>query len=255
MIITSVSNPKIKELLSLKDKKARKAQGVFLAEGINLVKDIPCDAVIRTYIIGEHVNPNFSLREGAEILRVSDTVLKKLSDVEAPQGIFAVVEIKAGRIDPNFDAIVLDRVRDPGNVGTILRSAAAFGFFNAVLIDCADVYSPKVVRSSMGGGFRLNLIEAEEKQVRELLPVNNYEIFSLDMRGTDILKADFSKTKRHALIVGNEADGVSPSLSSIGKTLSIKMENGVESLNAAAAAAIAMFVAHGNVTLHPLLSI
>jgi TrmH family RNA methyltransferase len=247
MVITSVSNPKIKELTALNDKKVRAISRTFIVEGINIVKDIPPEIKIREYIAIEGVAPElFCARDGVEIVTVSASVFDRLSDVKTPQGVAAVAEIPDKELKNDKNALILDRVRDPGNVGTLLRSAAAFGFFNAVLIDCADAFSQKALRSSMGGIFRLNVAEVREKDVFGLLHKEEYQFLGLDTAGEEIFKYQSSSqntetAKKIALVVGNEADGISDwLLSACDKILSIKMSGQTESLNAATAGAIAM---------------
>ncbi|MDR2091182.1 MAG: RNA methyltransferase [Clostridiales bacterium] len=289
MVITSVSNPKIKELIALNDKKVMRETRTFIVEGINIVKDIPPSVKILKYVAvcGIPLAP-LSVREGVEIITVSENVFARLSRVKNPQGVAAVAEIPEGRIDDGQNALILDRVRDPGNVGTLLRSAAAFGFFNAVLIDCADACSQKVLRSSMGGVFKLNVIEADEKDIFNFLHREKYRFFGLDADGEDIKNisefkdgaggkaalrevenisefksevcnksrkaalagskniSEFkdergSGEKKTALIVGNEADGISNFLrGACDGILSIGMSGEMESLNAAVAGSIAM---------------
>jgi TrmH family RNA methyltransferase len=247
MVITSVSNPKIKELIALNDKKVRAMSRTFIAEGINIVKDIPPHVKILEYVAVEGVAPElFCARDGVEIITVSENVFDRISDLKNPQGVAAVAEIPYKKPRNDQNTLILDRVRDPGNVGTLLRSAAAFGFFNAVLIDCADAFSRKVLRSSMGGIFRLNVAEVEEKDIFSLLPKEKYRFLGLDTEGEDIseYKSEIlcgENNKKIAVVVGNEADGISDWLrSACDKILSIKMSGQTESLNAAVAGSIAM---------------
>jgi TrmH family RNA methyltransferase len=249
MVITSFSNPKIKELIALNDKKVMRETRTFIVEGVNIVKDIPPDIKILEYVAVCGALPElFCPREGVAITTVSADVFGRLSHVKNPRGVIAVAEIPEGRIRKDCNVLILDRVRDPGNVGTLLRSAAAFGFFNAVLINCADVFSQKVLRSSAGGIFRLNIAEVKESDVFGLLPKERYTFFGLDMDGEDISeyergRANENADKKNVLIVGNEADGISERLlGACDKILSIKMSGGTESLNAAAAGSIAMRV-------------
>ena len=178
----------------------------------------------------------------------SESVFKKISDVEAPQGLAAVVRIPNRAFDTGFDALILDRIRDPGNLGSLLRSAAAFNFLNVALLNCADAYSPKTVRASMGGIFRLNILEAAGNGAEDIVFKGRYKIISLDMKGESAEALISGERKLYdgrpfALIIGSEADGISgPCLRLAECSASIEMKNGMESLNASAAGAIAMFL-------------
>ncbi|MDR3263619.1 MAG: RNA methyltransferase [Clostridiales bacterium] len=245
MLISSVSNPKIKEILALKDKKGRHLMRAFIAEGAKLIADIPNGTDVSQYILREDFNlDTFRFQPEAEILTVSKSVFDKISDVETPQGIAAVVKIAERSSDHSRNALILDRIRDPGNLGTLLRSAAAFDFFNVLLINCADTYSQKTVRASMGGIFKLNITETtDDAEIQKFIPSDIYRFIGLDIGGEEI--SGFSRcgdTLKTALIVGSEADGMSDYLSEkCSIELSIGMSNGIESLNAAAAGSIAMF--------------
>ncbi|MDR2047424.1 MAG: RNA methyltransferase [Clostridiales bacterium] len=284
MIITSVSNPKIKEIAALRGKKNPRGSRVFIAEGFKLARDIPPSVKILKYVVldGAAGTADFPYREGAEIITASANVFQSLSDVKTPQGILALAEIPEPNGLSDAAALVLDRVRDPGNVGTLLRSAAAFGFLNAALIDCAGVYSPKALRASMGGVFRLSIFQTSEAELFRRLPKNRFYFIGLDADGdrdiSELLSVNAKNAentdekmkkrlagggdifaqeplnaknanrtppsageRRLALIVGNESGGISERLlRECDVVLSIGMENGVESLNAAAAGSIAM---------------
>ncbi|MDR1939401.1 MAG: RNA methyltransferase [Clostridiales bacterium] len=263
MLITSLSNPKIKDVYALKDKKRRLSARMFIAEGVNLIKDIPANVEILTYVVGENfAKADFKFRAGAEILTVGERVFKKLSDVDTPQEILAVIKMTdSQRVLTDSGILVLDGIRDPGNLGTLFRSAAAFGFLNVVLIDCADAYAPKTVRASMGGIFSLNLREQNRTDALNDVDRGEYTLIGLDMKGESILKYTQNESiprcdkignttqnpKKYAVIVGGEASGISAELlRRCDKTLSIDMQNAVESLNASVAGSIAMYILSRN---------
>lgn len=167
-MITSTSNAKIKRIVQLrKKKKARDAEGVFLVEGIRMFREIPEKLLQEIYI-----SESCEEKEGKEIRRrasacgirpelVSDGVFAYLSDTQTPQGILCVVGQLSYSLEEVADApcphmLVLDRLQDPGNVGTILRTAEGAGV-TGILLDgeCADIYNPKTIRSTMGSVFRM----------------------------------------------------------------------------------------------------
>ncbi|MDR1905361.1 MAG: RNA methyltransferase [Clostridiales bacterium] len=246
MLISSISNKKIKELLELKDKKGRESNRAFIVEGINILKDIPEYISILEYVVRDDISDNeFVPRRGVAVTTVTAKVFSKISDVKTPQGVAAIVSIRDAKFTPNCNALVLDRIRDPGNAGTLIRSAAAFGYKNVFFINGADMYSPKVVRSSMGGLFRLNLFEVNEEDLCEYVKKDKYHISALDAGGVNI--QEYVKTYRsgkpNAIIVGNEADGISKTLLNLSDVaLSIKMDDGIESLNAGVAGSLAMYI-------------
>ena len=136
--------------------------------------------------------------------------------------------------------LILDNIQDPGNMGTLLRTSAATNFKSVLLINCVDIYNDKVLRSTMGGIFRVNCIQIKAEELQQLKE-NNYCIFKADMKGENIF--NYSKpVKPFALVIGNEANGVSQQVSNFcTHTLSIPMQNGVESLNAGVSGSILMY--------------
>ena len=156
MVIVSRNNPQVKKILSLKEKKFRRASGLYLVEGIKQVREAvaagqePVCVVCSESYAGE----TFS----AEPMRVSDGVFEKISDEVAPQGILAVLRIPdLAPVPPRGRCLLLDGVADPGNLGTIVRTANAAGYEDIYLLGCTDAYSPKSVRSAMSGLFFVRL--------------------------------------------------------------------------------------------------
>ncbi len=242
-IIRSVANQKVKLLRSLADKKERDSQGVFIAEGANLVKDIPTDADVRAVFVAESKAESLAelTARFGEPTVLEDRIFQSVSGTVTPSGVLAIVGKPCN--EPNFGKrlMVLDGVSDSGNVGTIIRTAASAGFGDVVLINAADPYSPKAVRASMGGIFKVRVHTMTAEEFLQL----KYSVYVLDMAGEDIFKAQPSA--RFALAVGSEAHGVSDVLSSAAeKVLSIPMTGAVESLNASVSAAIAMYVLNHN---------
>lgn len=256
-MITSTSNAKIKRIAQLrKKKKARDAEGVFLVEGIRMFREIPEKLLQEIYI-----SESCEEKEGKEIRRrasacgirpelVSDGVFSHLSDTQTPQGILCVVRQLSYSLEEVADAscphmLVLDRLQDPGNVGTILRTAEGAGV-TGILLDgeCADIYNPKTIRSTMGSIFRMPFyyIQDLEEGIRYLKKrgICTYAAHLEGKRAYD--EEDYRKPC--AFLIGNEGNGLRPEIADLADTyIRIPMAGEVESLNAAIASAVLMFEA------------
>ena len=180
-----------------------------------------------------------------DCIYVNNSVFKYITDVLNPQGILAVVEKKSktNQIDYNQDIIlVLDGIQDPGNIGTILRTVDSIGLTQIILSDkCADIYNPKVVRSTMGAIFRVNAIESNDLiETLNEIKKNNFEIVSTDLKTEhNIYDIDY---KNIAIVIGNEANGVSEEILKISdKKIKIPMLGKTESLNASVATGIILY--------------
>ena len=169
MVISSISNEKVKLLRSVSQTKGRREHGLYLAEGANLLKDIPDPKAVRYLFVKESKADSFKEildRFPAERILLTDELFDRVSDTVTPAGIAALVEIpKPSDISEVIEEkiIVLDHVADAGNVGAILRTAVAAGYQKAVLIGCADPYSPKAVRASMSAIFKVALCFCDNK--------------------------------------------------------------------------------------------
>ena len=245
-IITSTQNQFVKQVRSLRDKKFRKQSGLFVVEGGNIFKDMP-DGLSVEYILAteerlEEVQKLiFSTRVCVYV--VSESVMKSLSDTVTPYGLIAVLKTPQVEFSmPKGNALLLDGVSDPGNMGTIIRTAAARGFEDIYLLDCVDVYSPKVVRATLGGLFKVRLCEVDESEAIALL--DNLNSAVLDFGGEDLTKAEINSPI--LIVTGSEAHGVRDSVLAHSKRiLTLPMTNGIESLNAAVATAVAMYQTKG----------
>ncbi len=238
-MITSKQNSLIKEIRSLADKKFRDRLNLFVIEGVKAVKEalllnIPLYAVIGT---GE-VLTKLSFNE-TRVEEVSSEVLKYVSEEVTPQGVIAVAYKPQNILTaPKGKCLFLDGVADPSNVGAIIRTAAASGYNQIYMTeDCADAYSQKAVRSSMTGVLRVQVIRGDRQALVDLI---NLPVIVADMNGQDL--STFSIGKDFCLVIGNEGRGVSSLLRERANfTVSIPMQNGVESLNAAVSAGILMY--------------
>ncbi len=244
-VITSISNEKVKLFRSLSERKGRKETGFYLAEGWNLVKDIPKGAKVVYTFVKESKEREYAERLssfGAEIVVLSDELFDRISETVSPIGVAAILKIPKNSEISDISAdkvIVLDHVSDSGNVGAILRTAVAAGYKQAVFIDSADPYSPKSVRASMSAIFKIDPIFCGKEAFLCSKNIKSYDIIVLDMYGEDLFS--YRPLGKIALVVGSEAHGVSAEIKQIGRKLSIPMEN-MESLNAAVSAGVAMYV-------------
>ncbi len=237
-MITSRQNGLVKRIRALRDKKYRDESGEFVVEGVKSVREavsrgFTADCVVATVKGAALVS---DLNFEPEIL--SDDVFISVSEEVSPQGVLAIVKKPTISADTVTEKCVfLDGVGDPANVGAIIRSAAAFGYNTVIIADGADAYSNKAVRASMGGIFRVRVIAGTRAETLEKVKV---PLILADMKGETL---GFLKVpEEHCLVIGNEAHGVSEELKSRATlTVSIPMENGMESLNAAVSAGILMY--------------
>ena len=237
MHITSINNEYIKEISKLNEKKYRDKSNKYLIEGLHLVTEALKYDIIDTIIIRE----DFSYETNIKHIIVSNEVMKKLSDNPSIPKIMAVVNKKESTIKGN-KILLLDRLQDPGNLGTIIRSAVAFNFDTIILSnDTVDLYNSKVLRSTQGMLFNINILRQDLTNVINELKNNNYTIYGTKVdNGNDV--KEINKINKFALIIGNEGTGISDNiLKQCDKYLYIKMNNNCESLNAGVAASILMY--------------
>ena len=255
MEITGLQNPLVKAAAELKQKKHRQQQGLFLAEGLRTVEEAVHYGRVQSifYTAIEDERTRRVLEEAAaqqvQLICVSDNVMKKIADTETPQGVIAVCQMQ----DISLEALlatgkmllVLDRVGDPGNIGTMLRTADAAGLGGMVLLKgSADIYAPKTVRASMGSLFHVPVLAGlGEEQFIAAARKAGYELLVTCLDGADNLYAADLRG-RLAFVMGNEANGVSAGLlQAADKRVFIPMQGKAESLNVAMAAGIVMFEA------------
>ncbi len=238
-MITSTSNELIVELCKLHDKKYRDNKKQFLVQTPKLIKEALNEGYLPSLFLctQEYKNTN-KIEFSHEI--VSENVLKKLCESVTPQGCVAVFDYLEEKSALKGNFIVLDRIQDPANVGAIIRSALGANFIDVYLIDCADCYDNKVLRSSMGAVFHVNLHKVAELQLVERLRSENQSLICCDMIGENVFKCEFDA--RCGFVVGNEGRGVSENLKAFAsKKVSIPMNSKLESLNAAVSASIVMY--------------
>lgn len=247
-MITSAQNSKIKLVRALLGRaRERREANAFVVEGVRLVEEaVNSNWELRFAVydktLSERGGPlveRLKLR-GVDVEMVSDSLMKSLSETETPQGILAVLEFTDLPItrSPNF-ILIPDQIRDPGNLGTLLRSAAATGV-QAVLLppETTDAFAPKVVRSGMGAHFRLPIHSMSWDEIEA--QTKGLQIYLADMGGQSCWAADLRQPL--ALIVGSEAEGASDEARKlVNQQISIPMAGNVESLNAGVAGSVLMF--------------
>ncbi len=256
-VITSASNHIIKDAKSLHKKKDRWDKKRFFIEGVRAVEEsISSDADIDYIIYSEML---FNVKGGSElydkiisknykVYHISDKLFQDISDTESPQGVFASVKFNLHNVEKaladkdNF-FILLDRVQDPGNMGTIIRTADAFGSNGIIVTNgCVDVFNPKTIRSTMGSIFHIPLLYYNDiDEAINDLKNNNVHIISTALKSSNYCyNVDFNTD--FALVIGNEASGVSENIINASDSLiKIPMQGKAESLNAAIASAVIMY--------------
>ena len=235
MVITSKYNPLIKEIAKLSDKKYRKICGKYVVEGIKPVREcISAGCTILNVICVEGLESEF---ENAVI--VSRAVFESVSSEVTPQGVLAVAELPSNKLKvPQDSCILLDRLQDPGNLGTVIRTANAAGYSEIYLINCTDPYSPKAVRASMSGIFFVKVYQGTNEEILGVL--KGIPLICADMDGEDIFS--FNSPEKFCLCIGNEGNGMSQEIMKRARfKVSIPMRETCESLNAAVSAGIVMY--------------
>ena len=259
-MITSTANAQVKELIRLmKKSRAREDAGVFIVEGPRMAGELTDDPAWRDRIervclsesyAAKHTEETDDLRKTSRVEILTDNVFAHVSDTKTPQGILAVVKRKEydlediiGGKQGNSLVIVLDNLQDPGNLGTIFRTAEAAGATGILLSrDCVDIYNPKVIRSTMGAVFRLPFLYVDDLPgaVSELKETG-IRVFAAHLEGkNDYDREDYSGGT--AFLIGNEGNGLRDEVAECADCrIRIPMQGKAESLNAAVAAAVLMF--------------
>ena len=239
MEISSRKNPEIKNISLLKDKKHRDNCGLYLIEGEKLVKEAVKFGVSIVKIVGTSLAVLPYKNLGFDVLEVTKDIADYLSDQVTPQGILAIAKKPDNRlIAPLFNSILLDTVQDPGNVGTIIRTAVAVGIKDIYMVNCADAYSPKTVRASMSGIFNVNIHTGTYLEV--LSALKDTPIICGDLNGENVFT--FTPPKKFCLAIGSEGQGLSSEVKkSATKTVKIPMSDKMESLNAGVSCSILLY--------------
>lgn len=253
-IIKSRENSKIKYIRSLGSKKSRDEENAFIVEGIKFVNEAFIESAHIIYLLFKEsaLNKpevqklyNLSSSIGTDILICEENVFNSVSDTINSQGILAVIQKdeNLNKIDSYKFAVMCDKIQDPGNLGTIIRTADAFG--PAVVIlnkGCVDVYNPKVVRASAGAIFRVPFKYADsDLKILDLLKISGFKIISAVVDSKQSFD-DIEQSDKICVVIGNEGNGVSREIQSCSHmNITIKMSGNAESLNASIAAGISIY--------------
>lgn len=246
MKITSTSNDRIKFLKTLKSKKGRNENGLYLIEGKRAVLDaIEHGVRFKSVLVEEGFNSSVSCN--CEIIEVSRKVIEALSETSSPEGIIAEAYIP----DLSFDinkinglVIFLDRLQDAGNLGTIIRTADALGAGAVVLSqECVELFNPKTVRATMSSIFNIPIMLANESiSTLRAIKEKGYTVFSAALDGEDFNSVKNIDTNKSCIIIGNEGNGICDEILEFSdKIITLPMRGGAESLNAAIAAGILIY--------------
>ena len=243
MIITSKDNEIIKNIKKLKEKKYRLDS--YIVEGIKMVKEaINENQEIALIAIREDFKIDFDTKN-IKTVTISNKIFNDISDVKTPQGILAVIKKNQNnQIETNSNYILaLDSLQDPGNMGTIIRTADSANI-NQIIINktTVDPYSPKVIRSTMGAIYRTNIIEVEDlKTTLKEIQSKGFQIITTDLKATQSIY-DINYNNKTVVVIGNEANGVGQEiLQTADKKVIIPMLGKTESLNASIAASIMIY--------------
>lgn len=261
-MITSTSNERVRKVVSLIEKsKTRREEDAFVIEGMKLLREAPVLQVREVYVTGKFLDKaseddkEILWRYGAE--EVSEEVMKKMAATQTPQGVLAVVsqyhysmeEVIEGYNQDDEGAqpliLVLENIQDPGNLGTMLRSGEGAGVTGIILSKgSADIYNPKVIRSTMGSIFRMPFIYVENvPEVLDQLKANGIHTYAAHLKGQKNYD-EFDYTKPTAFLIGNEGNGLTKETADAADTyILIPMKGEVESMNAATSSAILTFEA------------
>lgn len=254
-MISSLSNSQIKNIIQLQKKgRERKEQGVFVCEGIkmfNEARDFRDGRIIKAYFSESFYKEQIAAGESYEDIPyevVSDQVFKEISETMTPQGILAIVKQPQYSMEHMFKGeearlLLLEDIRDPGNLGTMVRTAEGAGFSGIILSKgSVDIYNPKVIRSTMGAIFRVPFFYSEDFiETLADLKKQQVNIYAAHLEGACDYDS-ISYGSKTAIMIGNEANGLSSqSAESANQCIKIPMEGNVESLNAGIAAAILMY--------------
>jgi TrmH family RNA methyltransferase len=238
--LTSLQHPMVKHLVKLREKKEyRRLCNSALISGTKLIKELAFSHRFKTVFIENNYIPAFTI-DAECIFSVHPSILKKVTALVQPEPIAAEISLPQEADLQHADyLLILDGVSDPGNMGTLLRTALALGF-NAVLITpaSADPFNEKALRAAKGATFTLPIKQAAWEEIDILLNSKRWDICAADAKGT--LMQEIKCTPPIALVLGNESQGISTRVKTLAKSIAIPMQREMESLNVASAGAILM---------------
>lgn len=251
-MITSSSNSQVKNIMLLNRKaKERRAQGLFVAEGEKMYREAPLSWIQKVYLSESYQKMNETLRDGIEYETVEDRVFSSMCDTKTPQGVLTLLHMPFYQPEQVLEGeapllMVLEDLQDPGNVGTIIRTAEGAGVTGVILSqNSADLFNPKTIRSTMGSIYRMPfLITSNPVGFVMELKRRGITTYAAHLNGKNSYREE-NYTGPSAFLIGNEGNGLSEGMSREASCLiRIPMEGQVESLNAAIASSILMYEAH-----------
>lgn len=260
-MITSTGNNHVRAVSALvKKAKARREQGLFIVEGAKMFSELPKEKLKETYVsesfLRQHGEKAAALLKGIHYEEVSDDVMKYMSDTQTPQGILAVAEQFYHTLGEVLDTggkeggraahlMILETIQDPGNLGTILRAGEGAGITGVVMNSAtADIYNPKVIRSTMGSIYRVPFVYADDlEKALVMIKSKGIRLYAAHLKGSGNYE-DEDYRKATGFLIGNEANGLTEETAAMADCyVKIPMAGKVESLNAAVAASVLMFEA------------
>lgn len=254
-MITSTGNQKVKEIIQLQKKsKARNQAGVFLVEGLRMIQEVPRERLKKLYVSEGFYKKHQrelqqeGLLEQRVLETVSDHVFSVMSDTKTPQGVLGVIRRQEYLPEMLLESenpflMVLDNLQDPGNLGTIFRTAEAAGVTGIIMSkDCVDIYNPKTIRSTMGAIYRMPFLIAEDlSEMIGKIQQRQIRVYAAHLEGKNTYDQENYRTGC-AFLIGNEGNGLRREIAECADCwISIPMAGQVESLNAAIAASVLMF--------------
>lgn len=250
--IASRQNTRVVSVSKLSEKKHREKTGLFLCEGIKLTLEAARFGSLSEVYLRESDAETYRnaidtvIEAGAEVFVISDAAFDKITTEKAPQGIISTVftvDSADFALDEETTVLVLDSVRDPGNLGTILRSAAALGGVTVVLHSCADVYNPKTVRAAMGAIFKTKIVKIDNcvEFVKNCKNAGR-RVLAAALTDDSLKLGKYETKKSDVIVIGNEGHGISEDIiAECTTSLMIPMAEDTESLNASVAASVILW--------------
>ncbi len=251
--ITSSDNPKIKLYKKLTEsRKCRRENGLFTIEGARLTEDAVRENVSlhSVFVTGQYLEKygeTFCFPKETEVYLITEDIGRKISSTDNAQGIFAVCRTLdkpsvSDIIKSGGRYVLLHNIQDPGNLGTVIRTADAVGMDGVFLCGCCDLYNPKTVRSTMGSLFRVNAAETPFEEVFPLFEKSGVPTYAAVVDGDASSVSDCDFSRGGTVLIGNEGNGLPKEISEMcGEKITIKMLGNVNSMNAAMAAGIIMW--------------
>ncbi len=237
MVITSLENNKVKEVVKLQSKKYRDLTNTFVVETTHLVEEAEKAGIVKELFLveDEFVDKN-------DTYFVTEEVMKKMSSLESPSDVLAVCEKTISNEIKGEKILLLDNIQDPGNLGTIIRSSVAFGVDTIVLsLDTVDLYNPKVIRASEGMFCHINIVIMDTKKAISIIKEKGITIYGTNVdNGEDVRNIPHKNS--YALIMGNEGNGLKEEIQVLcDQNLYIPMKDKCESLNVGVACSILLY--------------